>query len=390
VVTLVGSLGCSSGDAGQVRCAEYELTEPPEVSAIFQGGRDGYPVFRIPAAVSTRSGVLLAFAEARQTLEDPGAGQIDVVMKRSFDCGRTWGDFRVLAENGDGDAHNPTAVVAFDSEGTSRVWLFYGLRPASAGGEFDLPAGLGPESARVFVRTSADDGASWSVPDEITDEVKDPTWAVTSTGPGQAIVTKWGNEDSPAGRILVPAWYHLEGETGPEGSFAFYSDDGGRSWDRAGVPEPRSNEAQLVELVDGTILMDARQNEEEGTDRLVFRSLDGGQTWSSPEPGLPMTPIMAGIQRYSAERDGDERDLLVHTGVAPDQRFDVRVWLSDDEATSWTDETIVEPGFAQYSLATTLDDATLGLVYESASTDAENPGLTIRFARFDLAWVEGQ
>jgi sialidase-1 len=384
---------CSSSSPAEPssRCdADYPLVDPLEETKIFQGNADGYPVFRIPAAVTTESGVIVAFAEGRQTLEDPGAGLIDIVMKRSLDCGRTWVDFQVLAENGGGDAHNPTAVVAPDDQDNSLVWLFYGLRPASAGGEFDLPSGLGGDSARIFFRTSADDGLTWSEPREITEEVKDPSWAVTSTGPGQAIVTQWGNDFAPAGRILVPGWYHLEGETGPEGSFVFYSDDGGITWARGGLPEPISNEAQLVELTDGTILLDGRQNDgEESEVRYVFRSEDGGQGWGDAEGGLPMTPVMAGIERLSAVRSGEARDLLIHTGLAPDARFDVRVWLSDDEATTWTNETVVNPGFAQYSLVTILDDRTIGLVYESVESEPPTPGTNIRFSRFDLAWLHG-
>jgi sialidase-1 len=386
---------CSSGgsSAPRPRCADYSIAETDvERATIFQGGEDGYPHYRIPAAVTTDSGVLVAFAEARQTTEDPGAGEIDVVMKRSLDCGRSWSGFQVLADNGSGDAHNPAAVVAPDHEGTSLVWLFYGLRPASAGGEFDLPAGLGPDSARVWFRTSPDDGETWSEPREITADVKDPTWAVTSPGPGQAIYTRWGNGEASPGRILVPGWYHLEGEPGPEGSFVFFSDDGGHTWARGGLPEPSSNEAQVMELTDGTILMDARQNvEAESNSRFEFRSTDGGMTWSGPNGGLPMTPIMSGIVRHSAERDGDDRDLLIHTGVAPDGRVDVRVWSSDDEAQTWAHETTIDPGFAQYSLAAILDDRTIGVVYESIETEPPLVGrLNILFARFDVAWVEGQ
>ena len=102
-----------------------------------------------------------------------------------------------------------------------------------------------------------------------------------------------------------------------------------------------------------------------------------------------MTPVMAGIERLSAVRSGEARDLLIHTGLAPDARFDVRVWLSDDEATTWTNETVVNPGFAQYSLVTILDDRTIGLVYESVESEPPTPGTNIRFSRFDLAWLHG-
>ncbi len=375
----------------EARCAGFALKSATasEETIVLQGsldtlGPDGYPVFRIPALVTTASGVLLAFSEARQSMNDPGAGQIALVQKRSLDCGRTWSKVQVVAENGGGDAHNPTAVVAPRDDGTSRVWLFYSQRPKSAGGEFDIAVGTGSDSDTIWSRTSDDDGVTWTAPKEITAGVKDATWGIAAMGPGRAIVTRWGTASAPTGRIVVPGWYTKDGKTG---SFAFFSDDNGATWKRGAVPEMGTDESQVVELSDGSLVLDARQSGNTATRRL-FHSADGGQTWSAPTDGLGMVPIMSSIIRLSAKRDGDAGDWLLHTGVSTSGRSDARAWLSGDEGKTWTHETVFAPGFAQYSVATRLDDGSIGVVYESMGEDGTGlNGFNVHFVRFGLGFL---
>lgn len=359
-----------------------------EETIVFLGDADGYPVFRIPSVVTTPAGTLVAFAEARPTLEDPGSGEIDLVMKRSTDCGRSWSELVVLADYGTGDAHNPAAVVAPDKTGKAIIWIFYNQRPASEGGEFDLPPGLGDDSASIWLRTSADEGLSWSEPRNLTAEVKHPDWAIASTGPGVGIVTRWGTDEAPAGRIVIPGWqtWGIEGKS--NGSFVMLSDDAGESWRLGGLPDPGTNEAQIVELSDGRLLLDGRQNSNtDSATRFLYLSEDGGESWSEAGNGLEMTPVMSSILRYSAERDGDERDMLLHSGPSPDGRYDLRLWQSFDEAQSWENETIIKDGFVQYSVLTVLDDGSVGMVYETIETDNPLIPLSIRFVRFKLAYL---
>ncbi len=390
--------GCSpGGDEGArdaadtpgipaTRCSVVPLPADPaaEQVTVFQGGLEGYPVYRIPAFESTAGGVLAAFAEARSSLSDPGAGLIDVVMKRSLDCGRTWTPLAVLFENGPGDAHNPVAVDVPHPGGGSTLFLFFSRRPASPGGEEDLPPGTGPDSASAWVSTSRDDGATWSAARELTSQVKPPDWAIFSFGPGRGLWTRWGNPAAPSGRLVAPGWFSSAG--GVHGSFVILSDDGGDTFRLGGRPQPITNESQVVELNDGTLLMDARQNEPEGgAHRRLFRSGDGGETWSDPQPGLPMAPIMSSVIRVSAARDGDPVDRLAHSGIGPYDRADVRVWTSGDEGRSWQNETMMNHGVAQYSVLALLDDGTIGLVYEGYGITEEGLGPNIVFTRFDAS-----
>lgn len=96
-----------------------------ETVAVFANGTEGYKIFRIPAIVRTASGDLLAFCEAR---EGGDASQIDLVLKRSRDGGRTWQALQIVQDHEDfrdlfaGDAPpitvgNPAPVVD-----PMRVW----------------------------------------------------------------------------------------------------------------------------------------------------------------------------------------------------------------------------------------------------------------------------
>src|SRR4051812_2192704 len=66
-----------------------------ELNYIYKNGEDGYKCFRIPAIVTTTRGTLLAFAEARKN-NCSDAGDIDLVLKRSFDGGKTWSAMQVV------------------------------------------------------------------------------------------------------------------------------------------------------------------------------------------------------------------------------------------------------------------------------------------------------
>lgn len=91
-----------------------------EQQVLFKTSEDpGYACFRIPAIVRSTDGTLLAFAEGR-VLNCGDSADIDIVLKRSTDGGRTWGPLQVVNEGG-GDTHgNPAPVV--DQE-TGRVLL---------------------------------------------------------------------------------------------------------------------------------------------------------------------------------------------------------------------------------------------------------------------------
>lgn len=124
---------------------------------LFKAAQDpGYYCFRIPAVVQSARGTLLAFAEGRR--HDCGdAGDIDLVLKRSTDGGRTWGPLQVINQ-GNGDTHgNPAPIV---DRRTGRIVLAETYNKGRNDGlSCDVPCDRTP-----YLQYSDDDGATWSAP----------------------------------------------------------------------------------------------------------------------------------------------------------------------------------------------------------------------------------
>jgi sialidase-1 len=69
---------------------------------VFVSGTNGYHTYRIPAIVTTPKGTLLAFCEGRKTSRSDH-GDLDLVLRRSTDGGKTWTPMQTVYEQG-GDA----------------------------------------------------------------------------------------------------------------------------------------------------------------------------------------------------------------------------------------------------------------------------------------------
>ena len=88
-------------------------------SPLFTAGTDGYHTFRIPALVRSNEGTLLAFCEGRRT-GGGDSGNIDIVLKRSFDNGESWQPMQIAVSTGTDTDGNPAPVVDRD---TGTIWL---------------------------------------------------------------------------------------------------------------------------------------------------------------------------------------------------------------------------------------------------------------------------
>lgn len=231
---------------------------------VFVGGADGVHAYRIPSLLATPSGTLLAFCEARkESLHD--ASPTDMVLKRSTDGGRSWGPLRRVVVGRDKEAIMNPCPVGLDGDA---VLLFCMNAHKTEHGRH-----------RHLVLRSPDGGASWSAPADITDTLGDDTFI---SGPGVGIRMR-------SGRLVIPGYvgdYTADRQRLASYSCVAYSDDGGTSW-RLGqrVQYPMSNESQVVELSDGSLLLNWRiqkRGAEHPGCRGTAVSRDGGQTWEPP------------------------------------------------------------------------------------------------------------
>ncbi|MEU8777963.1 sialidase family protein [Streptomyces sp. NPDC048606] len=338
------------------------------VSAPFSAFTEGYDCYRIPTLTTTRDGALLAIAEAR-TAGCDDIGDIDLVLKRSTDNGRTWGPMRVLRGAGDPGAYgNPVPVV---DSASGRVTLLHAYSTWTRDAEGNRVRG--PRELRLA--SSTDDGVAWSADPAPQPHLKGADWAWVSVGPGHGIQLTPTRPDRP-GRLVVSADYRTE--SNESGAQLLYSDDGGQTWQagaRWGAPEgtPAPNEPALTQLPDGRIYVNARSTATCGTaDHRVSAVLDDVAAPAFPEPGfrpvadLPAPPASGSLLQLP---DGT---LLLSAPSRPGAEFSDRwtlaVRTSTDSGRTWSREgAVVLRERAGYSDMAVLGDGRIGMLYETAN-----------------------
>ncbi|MGI5352092.1 sialidase family protein [Streptomyces sp. CA-250714] len=368
---------------------------PYESSVPFRAGSEGYASFRIPAVVRASDGGLLAFAEGRvDSVQDSGA--IDLVLKRSTDGGRNWGDLSVVARYSDedgtggdkgdaavkGTAGNPAPVTLADG----RVVLVFVRSAADATEERIRRGEVGDaEGRRVWVQFSEDHGVSWSAPREITAAVKKPDWRWYATTPGHAL-------QLASGRIVVPANHStpptLPDDDGTEGRYNgghdLLSDDGGANW-RIGYVNDNPdgwvnvNETTAAELPDGTVYFNTRNDSDAPAHRADARSTDGGETLVAPF--TPQDSLTTPVVQGSVLQLRDPDVLLFSAPSRPDTRFRMSVRASTDGGTTWREAHVVDERRAAYSDLVRVDKDTVGLFFETGGDSAYE---TITFRRIPV------
>ena len=351
----------------------------PQVE-VFRRGVGGYHTYRIPAIVVTKQGTLLAFCEGRKS-GGGDAGDIDMLLRRSTDGGKTWSPTRVVWDDGKNTCGNPAPVV--DQE-TGTIWLPMTWNLGSDH-ERDIMAGKSQQPRQVYLTYSKDDGQTWAVPQRISETTRQPHWRWYATGPGNAIQLTRGQH---RGRLLIPANHsdHRDASQHPYRSHVFWSDDHGKSWRLGGVQQDRTNESAVVELADGAVLQAMRSYH--GTNRRAMaRSGDGGETWGQVylDAALDTPVCQASMLRYSWSEDATRggKSRILFASPKGRGRSDLHVWVSYDEGKTWPICKSIYPGSSGYSNLVDLGNNRIGILYEKDGYQ------TISLVTFDLAWLEG-
>ena len=333
----------------------------PTFQSIFDTSlKTGVSCFRIPAIVTAPNGDLVAAIDERvPSCADLGGNKdINIVIRRSSDNSKSWSEMQTVVDYPLGQsASDPSMVV---DNVTGDIFLFFNFM------DFDKEKDV----YYLRVAKSSDNGKTWSTPRDITKDITNPKWHndfkfITS---GRGIQTRSGK--------LLHTMVNLQ-----HGLHLFYSDDHGETWHLIDTPIEPANESKIVELADGTWMINSRVK---GIGmRYIHTSADQGKTWTSrPDSSLTDPGCNASIVRYSSVTDGaDKNRLLFSNANNGKERTNMTVRISYDEGKTWSEGKTIYAGSSAYSSLTVLPNGEVALFFEK-----DNYTKNV-VARFSLDWL---
>lgn len=372
------AVACKSDDSSDPTGNPNPVPPPPPpvpaptgLNYIFQERTDSYSCYRIPAIIKAKDGSLLAFAEARKA-NCKDEGDIDLVMKRSTDGGKTWGAMQMIWSDGANTCGNPAPVV---DQNTGKIHL---LMTWNLGEDHiaDINAGTSKDTRRVYYTASTDNGLTWAPAKEITASVKKPAWGWYATGPCHGLQILTGKDQ---GRLLIPCDYIEKQPNRGSYSHVIYSDDAGATWKIGGISptEAGGNESTVAELSDGRLMLNMRNN---SPVRKVVTSTDGGLTWTglSPDYGL-VEPVCQGSL---ISHKVNNVHTLFFSNPASSSRTNMTIKMSVNDGSAWTKSFGVHTGPSAYSDLVMVADDKIGIFYEGGTS---NPYQGIAFQIISIA-----
>nr|DAA35232.1 TPA_inf: sialidase NEU1.2 [Karenia brevis] len=338
---------CSALSAGLMALATAASTKVGLVN-VFSKGESGYYCIKIPYLTSLPDNSLLALGEARWgSCSD--YTKTDLVMKTSWNGGKTWSALKIFHTGGEADTVGNAA-------------------PVVVGQDLIIPFCL--NNSKVFIKRSGDLGETWSNAEDISSNVTRAHWKWVGLGPPAGLLLS-------SGRILIPG-YHTDifGPYVDNGDVskghAMLSDDGGKSWrlsaddDFGGRHFP--NEDQAVELSGGHVAIFARGL---GFFRTRTVSEDGGDHWGTTEVLETLPQPFIGCEGSTIKCRESKR--LVYSGPVHFMtrlREDMSIYVSDDEGRTWQKYMRVDPGFSAYS-ALAWHGKNLALLYDRSNVTTD-------------------
>lgn len=340
--------------------------------ALRQRGDDGVDTYRIPGLATTTAGTLIAVYDIRRRNGRDLPGDIDVGLSRSVDGGQTWEPMRVIMDLGNDarwqyDGVGDPAVLV--DPRNNRIWVAGVWAHGHLGWNSSGP-GLDPErTLQLLLVHSDDDGRSWSQPVNVTGQVKRPEWRLMMQGPGRGIALRDGT-------LVFAAQYRAA--DGVPHSTLIHSRDRGATWTVGTGVKPDTTESQVVELGDGRLMINCRDNR--GGSRTIATTTDLGATWqlhATDRRALIEPVCMASLLRL--ERPGSDGLLLFSNPNSRRGRRLMTLKVSTDEGASWPVERQVlydQRTGGGYSCLSPVGPHHVGLLYEG-------PG-ELNFVRFSL------
>ena len=325
---------------------------------VFKAGEGGYFCFRTPTMVRSNQGTILAFSEGRvESSEDEG--DIDIVMKRSNDNGKTWSPLQVVENDGTNPCKNQCPVVLPNGR-ILLVWLW----------NKSIPSEKDRSRRDVYFTFSDDEGVSWTKSKNITTSVYLPYWGWSGLGPCHGIVKTL---EPHKGRVIIPS-RHEDNIDGKSFSHIIYSDNNGETWQIGGSALRRkTTESTVVELSDGSIMLNSRNGADGQQYRMVSISKDGGESFFSTDACFVLNePTCQGsLLRYSFNSITKKANILFSNPNSSEKsvRVNGTIRLSDDDGSTWTKSfrySQPSPAFSGYSdIMLMPDNSAVGVLFET-------------------------
>lgn len=227
--------------------------------------------------------------------------------------------------------------------------------------------GLEPKETSQFMMVeSSDDGINWSQPVNLTKMLKKPEWVLFAPAPGRGITMRNGT-------LVMPTQGRLA--NGRAFSNFIYSKDAGQSWEVSEPANTDTTECQVVELSDGSLMLNMRDNRNAGAKKLseagrsVYVTQDMGSTWwqhPTSRKALPEPVCCAGFWSHG------EKNLLVFSNPpnlrSKGGRTGMTLKYSLDDGLAWPAKyhLLLDQKKSAYSCLTSVDELTIGILYEGS------------------------
>jgi len=271
--------------------------------------KSGVACYRIPALITAKDGTLIAVADERiGTCKDLGGNDdINLVMRRSKDNGKTWTPIETIINLPKGQSASDASLFS-DRETGEVLMLFNYMDLVNQKGRY-----------RFHLMRSKDAGKTWTRPEDITDQIIRPEWQndfqfITS---GSGIQTRSG--------WLLHTLVNVSRQSG----WVFGSVDHGKTWRLFPGEMNPADESKIAELSDGRWMVNARVNKT--GHRYIHTSDDNGLTWKSAaerqleDPGCNAALLML-------SRQGGTKMLFTNLNN-PRERQNLSLWVSTASGT---------------------------------------------------------
>ena len=328
--------------------------------------QEGNNYYRIPTLIQLTNGDLLAFADRRIGTIGDLPNTIEVVYKRSKNNGKTWSAARLVSPKCTSKANSHGDAGFILDRKTGNI-----ICVVAAGNGFLKSTPDDP--IRIKIIKSKDNGETWSEPVDITPQIYGSACKDTVRKNWHGVFAASGNGvQLRNGRMLfVLNVRETEAKELFIRNYVMYSDDGGDTWNvskNAPQSDKSGDEAKIVELNDGTLLMAIRAKDI--YQRRLAKSTDNGETWGEAvfRSDLPSSASNGDIIYYTSTLNGWDTNRIItmfdsrpYTQATPPG--DPKLYYSYDEGKTWKGK-LIHSGQAGYSSLAILNDGSIGILAE--------------------------